>query len=169
MILFLRVAVFCLIAQAAAPLGAAELKPWAGNPLPAFDLKDIGGRKHSLADYRGKVVLVNFWATWCEPCRNEMPAIEKLKERFAGRPFVVLAVNVDEPEARIRKFLSLMPLSFPILLDHGSALTKAWGVRVLPASFVVGRDGRIYYGAVGELDWNAHEIAARLAELLPGR
>ena len=74
-------------------LAAAELKPWVGRQPAQFQLKDLSGSSHRLADYRGKVVLVNFWATWCEPCRDEMPAIEKLKARLSGRPFVVLAIS----------------------------------------------------------------------------
>ena len=159
---------FCLLVPATATL-AAELKPWISASPPAFELKDLSGRNHRLADYRGKVVLVNFWATWCEPCRNEMPAIEMLKEKFAGRPFAVLGVNVDEPEARIRKFLSLVPLSFPVLLDREGKLTRAWKVRVLPASFLVGPDGKVRYSVIGELNWNAREVTDRVAELFPGR
>ncbi len=164
----LRALAICLLAPATATL-AAELKPWTGASPPAFELKDLSGRNHRLADYRGKVVLVNFWATWCEPCRNEMPTMEKLREKLADKPFVVLAVNVDEPEARIRKFLSILPLSFPVLLDHEGKLTRAWKVRVLPASFLVGPDGRVRYSVIGELDWNAREVTERISELFPRR
>ena len=164
---FLRVAAFCLLMPAVSILTAAELKPWSGRQLPPFELKDLSGRDHRLADYRGKVVLVNFWATWCEPCRAEMPTLEKLKEKFAGRPFVVLAVNVDEPEARIRKFLALLPLSFSVLLDYERKLARAWNVRLLPATYVVGPGGRLHYSVIGELDWSAREVADRVAELFP--
>lgn len=163
----LRAAVFCLLAFAAASPAAAGLKPWIGRQPPAFELKDLSGRTHRLSDYRGSVVLVNFWATWCEPCRDEMPSIDRLREKLAGRPFVVLAVNVDEPESRIRKFLSLLPLGFPVLLDPGRTLTRTWNVRVLPASYLIGPDGRVRYTAVGELDWSASGPAGRVASLLP--
>ena len=148
---------------------AKELKPWSGGKTPALALKDLQGNVHDLAAYRGKVVLVNFWATWCEPCRDEMPSIEKLKARFAGRPFVVLAVNVDEPESRIRNFLTQLPLSFPVLVDHERKFTKAWNVRVLPSTFVVGPGGGIHYSVAGELDWGARDVEERLAALFPGR
>ena len=151
------------------PPAAAELKPWSGRQPAAFELKDLSGRSHRLADYRGKVVLVNFWATWCEPCRDEMPAIERLKEKFADRPFVVLAVNVDEPEARIRKFLSSLPLSFTVLLDHERKLARAWNVRLLPASYVIASDGTIRFSALGELDWSARDVVERIAGLFPRR
>lgn len=150
-------------------VAAKELKPWSGGRTPPLMLRDIDGKSHNLADYRGQVVLVNFWATWCEPCRDEMPAIQRLSNKLAGKPFVVLAVNLDEPESRIRNFLSRMPLDFPILVDQEKAVTKAWKVRVLPMSFIVGRDGRIRYSLTGELAWDHDSVVSLLAELMPSR
>jgi peroxiredoxin len=161
----LRAALPCVLA--AAPAGAADLKPWTGGPAPALELRALDGPGHRLADYRGKVVLVNFWATWCEPCREEMPSMQRLKEKLAGRPFVVLAVNLDEPEARIRKFLSQVPVDFTILLDPGRKAARAWDARILPASFVIGSDGAIRYSLVGELDWGEDRVVSRVVELLP--
>ena len=159
-----EVVLLCLLACTA---GAADLKLWTGGPAPALDLKDLGGSQHRLADYRGRVVLVNFWATWCGPCRDEMPSIQRLKEKLAGRPFAVLAVNLDEPESRIRKFLSGMKLDFTILLDPGRKAARAWDARILPASFVIGSDGRIRYSLVGEINWDNEHVVARISELLP--
>jgi peroxiredoxin len=85
----------------------------------------------------------------------------------AGKPFVVLAVNLDEPEARIRKFLSQVAVDFAILLDPGKKAARAWNARVLPASFVIGPDGRIRYSLVGELDWSHDRVVSRIVELLP--
>ncbi len=146
---------------------AADLKLWTAGPPPALALKDLDGRQHRLADYRGKVVLINFWATWCGPCREEMPSIQALKNKLAGRPFVVLAVNLDEPESRIRKFLTQMKLDFPILLDPDRNVAKGWNARILPATFIVGPDGRVRYSLVGEIDWANEHIVARISELLP--
>lgn len=148
---------------------AGELKAWGGGGTPTLKLKDIDGGFHDLASYRGKVVLVNFWATWCEPCRDEMPAIQRLKVKLAGKPFAVLAVNLDEPESRIRNFLERMPLDFPVLVDEGKVATKEWKVRVLPASFIIGRDGRIRYSLVGDLAWDHGTVVSLLSELMPGR
>ena len=161
----LRVALPCFLA--AAPTSAADLKPWTGSPAPGLELRDLDGRGHRLADYRGKVVLVNFWATWCAPCREEMPSIQRLKEQLAGKPFAVLAVNLDEPETRIRKFLSQMTVDFTVLLDPGKKAASAWNARILPASFVIGPDGRIRYSLVGELDWGHDRVVGRIVELLP--
>jgi thiol-disulfide isomerase/thioredoxin len=161
----LRAALLSLLA--AAPASAAELKPWPGGPTPALELRELDGRAHRLTDYRGKVVLVNFWATWCEPCRDEMPSMQRLKEKLAGRPFAVLAVNLDEPEARIRKFLSQVTVDFTILLDPGRKAARSWDARILPASFVIGPDGAIRYRLVGELDWSHDRVVSRISALLP--
>jgi len=151
----------------AVPCGAAELQPWRGGPAPELVLQALDGPAHRLADYRGRVVLVNFWATWCEPCRDEMPSMQRLKEKLAGRPFAVLAVNLDESEARIRVFLSQVKVDFSILLDPGRKAGKSWNARILPASFVVGPDGRVRYSVVGELDWSHERVVSRVTELLP--
>jgi thiol-disulfide isomerase/thioredoxin len=148
---------------------SAELKPADSAPPSAFQLQDLNGRPHRLSDYRGKVVLVNFWATWCEPCRAEMPSIERLQKRLGEQSFAVLAINMDEPEARIGKFVSSMPLALPVLLDPGAKVTRAWKVRVLPASFVIGPDGRVRYTVIGDMDWSAPTVVDRMAKLLPGR
>jgi len=150
----------------AAAAGAAELKPWTGGATPPLVLQDLHGRTHRLADYRGKVVLVNFWATWCEPCRDEMPSIERLRQSLAGKPFEVLAVNIGEPLGRIERFLEKMPLGFPMLLDRDTGAAKAWKARVVPATFLVGSDGRIRYVHYGELDWSSEPVRKRVAELL---
>ena len=98
-----------------------------------------------------------------------MPALGRLQSKLGAKQFVVLAVNADEPESRIRKFLEQTPLGFTTLLDPGRKAGKAWNVRVLPASFVIDRDGRIRYAAVGELDWESEAVSARIAALLPAR
>ena len=163
----MRLALFALAAAFAAVVAAADLKPWAGGATPALTLPDLAGGNHSLADYRGRVVLVNFWATWCEPCRDEMPSIERLRRSFQGRPFAVLAVNLAEPESRIRAFLERMPLDFPVLLDRDTAVAKAWRARILPATFIIGPDGRIRYSHLGELDWSQDSVRHAIAALLP--
>ena len=148
---------------------AKELRPWSGGRTPLLTLTDLDGKAYDLTAHRGKVVLVNFWATWCEPCRDEMPALGRLQKKLGPGQFVVLAVNADEPESRIRKFLEQVPLGFPVLLDPERKAGKAWNARVLPASFVIDREGRIRYTAVGELDWDAEAVSARIAALLPAR
>lgn len=155
-----------LLLALALPAAAEELKPWAGGATPPLELADLRGKKHSLADYRGKVVLVNFWATWCEPCRAEMPSMERLRVSLAERPFAVLAVNLAEPESRIAKFLDTVPVGFPILLDRDTKTTRAWQAKVLPATYIVGPDGAIRYRHVGELDWSKPEVRKLILGLM---
>jgi peroxiredoxin len=154
------------LAAAACAVSAAELKRWDGGATPPLALEDLGGKTHSLADYKGQVVLVNFWATWCEPCRAEMPSIDRLRSSLKGQPFQVLAVNLAEPLSRIEKFAATLPLGFPLLRDRDGAAGKAWKAKLLPASFLIGRDGKIRYVAYGELDWTSDAVRARVAELL---
>jgi thiol-disulfide isomerase/thioredoxin len=162
----LRLLAAVLLAAAAFAAWPAELKRWEGGATPPLALEDLAGRTHSLADYRGKVVLVNFWATWCEPCRAEMPSIDRLRSALKGKPFEVLAVNLAEPLSRIEKFVAAMPLGFPLLRDRDGTVGRAWKAKLLPASFLIGRDGRIRYVVYGELDWSSDAVRARVAELL---
>ena len=165
----MRQLVGLLLALAAAFAGAQELRPWSGGATPPLALPDLDGRQHRLQDYRGKVVLVNFWATWCEPCREEMPSINRLRASLAGQPFAVLAVNLAEPESRIRRFMEQVPLDFAVLLDRDTRVAKTWQARILPASFVVGPDGRIRYAALGEIDWMRERVRNAIQEMLPAR
>jgi len=145
---------------------ADSLKPWKGGATPPLELADPDGRTHSLADYRGKTVLVNFWATWCGPCRAEMPSMEQLRREMQGRPFVILAVNVGEGPRIAREFADGLGLGFPILLDRETSVSRAWRARVLPASFLVGPDGAIRYSVLGEVDWSSQEVRRYINALM---
>jgi cytochrome c biogenesis protein CcmG, thiol:disulfide interchange protein DsbE len=160
--------VFFSIALAAVAFSAwcVELKPWEGGATPPLALDDLSGKRHDLAEYKGSVVLVNFWATWCEPCRAEMPSLDRLRKSLQGKRFEVLAVNLAEPLSRIEKFVDGVPVSFPLLRDRDSTTSKAWKAKLLPASYVIGRDGRIHYVAYGELDWESAPVRAKVLELL---
>jgi len=155
-----------VLAALALPAAAQELKPSPPTPAPSLELVDLQGTRHRLADYRGKVVLVNFWATWCVPCREEMPSIERLRASLEGRPFAVLAVNLAEPEARIHKFLEAVPLRFPVLLDRDAKAARAWQAKLLPATYIVGPDGAIRYRHLGELDWSKPEVRRVIVGLM---
>jgi thiol-disulfide isomerase/thioredoxin len=140
---------------------------WKDAKTPLLSLRDLAGRTHALADYRGKVVLVNFWATWCEPCREEMPSMQRLRERLAGRPFAILAVNYGESEIRAADFVKRSAFDLTVLLDPGQAAARAWRVRILPASVLVGPDGRARYAVIGEIDWMSRDAVATVERLLP--
>lgn len=156
-----------LAALAPAALASGSLRavdPAAASPLmlPALD-----GSQHGLAAHRGKALVVTFWATWCEPCRDEMPSLERLRQRLAGKGFEVLAVNFKEGEPRIREFLKQVPVSFPVLLDRDGQAAREWKVWVLPVTFVTDRDHRVRYVALGELHWDRPDVVDAIARLLP--
>jgi thiol-disulfide isomerase/thioredoxin len=163
----LRALLFIVLAAVQGTVLAQSLKPWSGGRAPALELADPDGAVHRLADHHGKVVLVNFWATWCGPCREEMPSIERLRSSLQGRPFVVLGVNVGESARVAREYAEKLPIGFTVLLDRDTRAAKAWGARVLPASYLVGPDGGIRYSYFGDLDWSSAAVRARIEELLP--
>ena len=122
-------------------IAAQELTPWTSGPTPLLTLTDHRGINHTLAAYRGRVVLVNFWATWCEPCREEMPALQALQDKLGKERLVVLAVNYGESPEKVQQFAHHTPVDFPLLLDRHMEAAKAWGVRVLPSQLCA-RPGR---------------------------
>ena len=157
----------CALAIPGGQANEGRFVPWKESKAPPLALRDLAGAPHALADYRGKVVLVNFWATWCEPCRDEMPSMQRLKQHFALRPFAILAVNYGESDIRAGDFLRRSSLDLTVLLDPGQDASRAWRVRVLPASFLVGVDGRVRYGVIGEIDWMSAAAIETVRRLLP--
>jgi peroxiredoxin len=155
-------------AHAAAP--AQTMMPVADRPAaPDFALKDIDGKLRRLSENRGKVVLVNFWATWCPPCRREMPSMQRAWKQLKGENFEMLAINVGEDEDTIFGFTfsTGVELTFPILLDRDAQVIKAWPVIALPTSFIVDPQGRIVYRAVGGREWDDPELLKKIRELMP--
>ena len=163
----MRLLACTLLLALALPAAAQSLKSWSGGKTPLLELTDVDGKVHRLADYHGKAVLVNFWATWCVPCRDEMPSMEQLRVAMQGKPFAILAVNVGEGARVSRDFADKMSLGFPLLLDRDTKTTKTWGARILPASYVVGPDGAIRYSYLGALDWSQPEVRGAIERLLP--
>jgi cytochrome c biogenesis protein CcmG, thiol:disulfide interchange protein DsbE len=161
---------FALAASSSRPDAAradiARFVPWSGPETPSLALDDLSGRAHALADYRGSVVLLNFWATWCEPCRAEMASMRRLQERLAGKPFTVLLVNHGETRMRVGDFVKREALALAVLLDPNQDASRAWRVRVLPSSFVLGADGRVRYTVIGEMDWASPESVETVEALL---
>ncbi len=148
---------------------AGTLRTGSGEPAPPLALRALDGADVRLADFRGRTVLVNFWATWCAPCVVEMPSIARLRTALRAEGFEVLAVNVQENAARIRPFVERLGLDFPVLRDHDGSARRDWDVRVFPSTFVVGPDGSVALVAVGELDWDAPEVIARVRAVMRGR
>lgn len=117
-----------------------ELLPWSGPSPGLFKIPLVTGGEIALAAQRGDVVLVHFFATWCEPCRDELPALNRLVERAREVPLKVIAISVAEPDLRVRRFLETVPARFPVGLDRDRSVAKSWGIDQLPSTVVLGRD-----------------------------
>lgn len=137
--------------------------------MPAFTLDALTGERVDLVQMRGRVVLVHFFATWCEPCRAELTSLQHLASRMRDKPFTVLAVDVGEAAASVRRFFAAEPVPFPILLDHDKAASKAWQVYVLPTTFLLNRDLTPHFVAEGDLDWTRPDVEEALAELMSSK
>lgn len=132
-----------------------------------FSLNDLAGNPQSLEQWRGKVVLLNFWATWCGPCRAEMPGMERLWQRYRDDGLVIVAVSVDEGmEKRVAKFVDILQLSYPILLDPDSAVSDRYQVSGLPYSLLIGSEGELLAKVVGERQWDSAEAFSLIEKLL---
>ncbi len=136
-------------------------------PAPDFTLEDMDGKKHSLTEYRGKVVLINFWASWCPPCIREMPSMEQLYQNLKDQPFVLLAINQWEDEERVFEFMGQLQTipTFPILFDPQSKVSAAFEVQGLPSSFIIDTNGRIVFRAKGGRDFNHPQIVRTIRSL----
>jgi len=163
------VAALCALAGAPAlraqgigmsPFGAQDTVA----PAPTLRLKDADDRLVDLAQYRGRVVLVNFWATWCPPCRKEFPSLGRVKKLFKPDEFEVLAVNVGEDPDTTFSFTGNTP--FPILFDRDSKTMTAWKVRGLPTTFLIDRQGRRAFAATGGREFDDPEVVAIIKQLL---
>lgn len=141
-----------------------------GKAAPVFELKDLEGKKVSLADFKGKVILLNFWATWCAPCKAEMPSIENLYKRFKDKGLIVIGVSVDNSETTVRSFVKEKGLTFPILLDKGKEVSfDDYGVIGLPVTFLIDKKGIIVDKVFGERQWDSEEAKEKIKRLLEGR
>jgi cytochrome c biogenesis protein CcmG/thiol:disulfide interchange protein DsbE len=161
------------IAGVAVAIGAAVLAGalWDRDRGPAlapdFAAPDLAGQAVRLSGQRGKVVLVNLWATWCPPCREEMPSMERLHQELKDRGFVLLAVSQDETGAEaVKAFVDQMKVTFPVLLDPQGDVGKKFGVWGYPESFLVDREGRIVERVIGPRDWASPTQIARIEALL---
>lgn len=138
-----------------------------GSVAPDFDLPRLrGDGALGLGDLRGKVVLVNFWATWCQPCEDEMPAMERLYDRLDRDGFELVAVSVDEDEAAVRAFRERLALSFPILLDSDKRVSLAYQTFRYPESFLIDRRGVVVERYIGPKEWDSEAYVARIRRLL---
>lgn len=151
----------------AARAASFDLTRWppslAAPPLQAMDLQ---GKVWKLADLRGRVVLLNFWASWCEPCRAEMPTLQQLAEIYGPEKLVVLAINFKEGPRRINQYVQATGMSLPVLLDQSGDIAKQWGANVFPTTILIDAEGRPRQRVRGEVDWTGREAAALVEPLL---
>jgi peroxiredoxin len=138
-----------------------------GKPAPAFALADLNGKKVTLADYKGKVVLLNFWATYCGPCKKEMPSLHNLFLAFKKDGLIVLAVSRDEDKTDVQSFIKGQMITFPVLMDKDQEVSfDQYAVHNLPTSFLLDREGIIRETIIGEREWDAPDMKKKIEVLL---
>ncbi|MFO7602472.1 MAG: TlpA disulfide reductase family protein [Gammaproteobacteria bacterium] len=158
----------CCLALSGPVAGAGpQTLPLLAKPFAAtdFDLRGEDGRRYRLSDYRGQVVLINFWATWCPPCRFEMPSLERLWQQVRDKGVVILAVNVGEDQDTIFEFMGQYPMSFPLPMDQDGEVVKAYPVTGLPTSYIVSPQGQVTHRAVGSREWDDAGLIKQLLDM----
>ncbi len=136
------------------------------GPASDFTLKNLDGENIKLSELRGEVVMINFWASWCGPCRQEMPILDAMYEEYQDLGFTILGVNVEEDPNAARKLLKSIPVTFPILLDGKNAVSQDYNVIAMPSTFMVDRDGNLRYQHLGYLPGYEKEYERQVRELL---
>jgi thiol-disulfide isomerase/thioredoxin len=154
-----------LATEAPAAASKNSLQVGSSAAVPDFSLHDLDGAEHRLEQHAGRVVLVHFFATWCEPCREELASLARLVERHDSKHLSVLAVNVAEVPVRLQRMLQTVPVNFPVLLDADRTVTRAWGVNGLPTTFVLDRALLTRRFVEGDLDWTHPDVISALEEI----
>ena len=169
-LLLIALLLFCSVftaegfAQPPSPFAVDKLS---GQRAPDFTLKDINGNSVSLSSFKGKVILLNFWATWCPPCRSEIPSMNKLYQKLKGRGFMILAVSTDRAVVDVKDFLKTMPVNFPVVVDYNLTVSRSlYKVFMLPTTFLIDRKGVIVEKYFGDQDWTEPEIVKEIESLL---
>jgi thiol-disulfide isomerase/thioredoxin len=157
-------AAFASAAPATAQGTGYDVSPWTG-PLSSLGLVDTTGKTWELADFKGRAVLINLWATWCEPCRAEMPTLERVANLYGPERLLVLAVNFREPPSRVIRFVQETRLTLPVLLDVNGRAVAQWGVKIFPTTLLVDSRGQPQQRVRGELDWSG-PVARKLVDAL---
>jgi len=143
-----------------------RLKKYAGQAKPlAIKLLDFSGKQFELHDYKNKVTIVNFWATWCIPCVKEIPSLNRLKAVMKNRPFELISINFQEKPDAIREFQKMVKVKFPVLMDSDGEIAKQWKVIAFPSTFLIGPDGKIHYGVNAGIEWDTPEVTKLINSL----
>jgi peroxiredoxin len=144
---------------AATAFAEQTLTPIPGKVMaPDFTLPDTNGKTHHLSDYRGRPVIINFWTTWCPPCREELPSMNRAWHLIEEEGVAMLAINMGEDEDTIFIFSADYPTDFPVLMDQSGEVIEQWPVKGLPTTYVIAPDGTIAYRAIGSREWDAKEL-----------
>ena len=138
------------------------------NPID-FTLPLLNGETVSLSDYKGKVVILNFWATWCPPCRAEMPSMETLYQRFKAQGLEILAVDIGEDNATVQRFINNNRYTFPVLMDTNKRVSTLYGIEAIPTSYIIDREGKIIAKITGSIHWDTPRIIAAFDALLKSK
>ena len=163
---YLSILLFCLTGLSQDMVLAANLKPVSNEvAAPSLTLKDLQGDIHDLKDYKGQVVLVQFWATYCGPCRKEMPSMNKMMTKMGDTPFKILAVDMGESEEEVKSFVDEVKPEFTILMDEDGKSIEDWRVFAAPSNFIIGPDGNIKYTLFGGVEWDSDELIEKLKAL----
>jgi thiol-disulfide isomerase/thioredoxin len=149
-----------------APAGSATLATADDTPRSMFVLPSLDGPKQELAGFLGRVVLVHFFATWCEPCRAEMASLRQMQSKLGGQTFVIVPISVAEADGAVRRFFAGDSLPFTILLDRDRSVAKSWNVHTLPSSVVLDRNLKPRFMAEGDVDWARPDVMSTVADLL---
>jgi len=138
----------------------------AGGPAPAFTLAALTGQTAALSQYKGQVVMVNFWATWCGPCQQEMPLLDQMYKKYKMAGFTLIGVSVDKDAAPVKDLMARKPVSFPVLLDPANQVSKAYHVDEMPSSVIIDRKGEIRYIHRGYKPGDENEYQDRIRQLI---
>ncbi len=138
----------------------------ASGPAPAFTLTALSGQQGALSQYKGQVVMVNFWATWCGPCQQEMPLLDQMYKKYKPAGFTLIGVNVDKESPAVKELLARKPVSFPVLLDPANQVSKAYHVDEMPSSVIIDRKGDIRYVHRGYRPGDENEYQDRIRQLI---
>ena len=133
---------------------------------PDFELESLEGDMTALHSFRGKVVFLNFWATWCPPCRAEMPSMQKLYDNFKAEGLVVLGVDLQEGKDKVAKFMKKYDLSFPVVLDVAGRVGQQYSVRSIPSTYIIDRNGKVLAGVLGGREWDSSKSFEYFARIL---
>ncbi|RDH85913.1 MAG: hypothetical protein DIZ80_00100 [endosymbiont of Galathealinum brachiosum] len=146
------------------------LKEFKGNVKPiAIELADVYGNRVVKKDFKDQITLVNFWATWCGPCVEEIPSLNRLKEKMDGLPFELISINYAEDKDKIARFMKQVNVEYPVLLDNDGDFAKQWKVITYPSTFVIGLDGEIKFGVNAAIEWDSPELIQKMESLMKTR